>query len=191
MTDALNALSPLDGRYAKQADNLRPIFSEYGLIKRRVFIEVNWLLYLSNDSQLVEISGFSKQTIAELKKCAEEFSFKDAKSIKAIEKITNHDVKAVEYLLKEKVADNAELNAINEFIHFACTSEDINNLAHGLMLRDGLQVIREAMAAIVSELAMIAQEHSSVSAPNRIRLISIESSARSSAVTEPMKGRSE
>jgi len=179
MTDALNALSPLDGRYAKQADNLRPIFSEYGLIKRRVFIEVNWLLYLSNDSQLVEISGFSKQTIAELKKCAEEFSFKDAKSIKAIEKITNHDVKAVEYWLKKKFKNNQEISKASEFIHFACTSEDINNLSYALLIKDGLhnelipllQTFHETLRTLAkkySSIPMLARTHGQTASPTTL-----------------------
>jgi len=179
MTDALNALSPLDGRYAKQADNLRPIFSEYGLIKRRVFIEVNWLLYLSNDSQLVEISGFSKQTIAELKKCAEEFSLKDAKSIKAIEKITNHDVKAVEYWLKKKFKNNQEISKASEFIHFACTSEDIYNLSYALLIKDVLhnelipflQTFHETLRTLAkkySSIPMLARTHGQTASPTTL-----------------------
>ncbi|MEC7824385.1 adenylosuccinate lyase [Marisediminitalea aggregata] len=129
----LTAISPVDGRYASKCSELRHIFSEYGLLKYRVEVEVRWLQMLSNQEGIQEVPAFSPQSNALLDSIVAEFSVDDARRIKEIERTTNHDVKAVEYFLKEKVADNSELNAINEFIHFACTSEDINNLSHALM----------------------------------------------------------
>ncbi|WP_440053120.1 adenylosuccinate lyase [Pseudoalteromonas sp. T1lg65] len=133
---ALTAISPVDGRYGSKTKELRSIFSEFGLIKYRVTVEVRWLQALANSEAITEVPAFSDQANALLDSIVENFSEADAARVKEIERTTNHDVKAVEYLLKEKVADNAELNAVNEFIHFACTSEDINNLSHALMLTE-------------------------------------------------------
>jgi len=155
--NALTAISPLDGRYGEKLRPLRSIFSEFGLIARRVQVEVRWLQCLASNPGITEVPPFSNDTNAFLETLLANFGPEAAAAIKAIESTTNHDVKAVEYFLKETAVSESELRGASEFIHFACTSEDINNLAHGLMLRDGLQVIREAMAAIVSELAMIAQ----------------------------------
>lgn len=132
----LTAISPVDGRYASKSEELRSIFSEYGLLKYRVQVEVRWLQMLATHEQITEVPAFSEQSNALLDDIVANFSVDDAMRIKDIERTTNHDVKAVEYFLKEKVADNSELNAISEFIHFACTSEDINNLSHGLMLAE-------------------------------------------------------
>jgi len=133
---ALTAISPVDGRYGSKTTELRSIFSEFGLIKYRVTVEVRWLQALSAASAIAEVPAFSDEANALLNAIVDNFSEADAARVKEIERTTNHDVKAVEYLLKEKVADNAELNSVNEFIHFACTSEDINNLSHGLMLTE-------------------------------------------------------
>lgn len=131
----LNALSPLDGRYQSKLDALRPYFSEYALIKHRAWVEVEWLKALSGALELTEIAPFSAETIHELDAAIANFSEEDASQVKAIEARTNHDVKALEYWLKEKFDGNAEIKKASEFIHFACTSEDINNLSHGLMLK--------------------------------------------------------
>ncbi len=131
----LNALSPLDGRYQSKLDALRPYFSEYALIKHRAWVEVEWLTALAAAKELSEIAPFSAETIQELDAAIANFSEDDASQVKAIEARTNHDVKALEYWLKEKFDGNAEIKKASEFIHFACTSEDINNLSHGLMLK--------------------------------------------------------
>lgn len=131
----LNALSPLDGRYQSKLDALRPFFSEYALIKHRAWVEVEWLKALAAAKELTEIAPFSPNTIAELDLAISQFSEAEALQVKAIEARTNHDVKALEYWLKEKFDSNPEIKKASEFIHFACTSEDINNLSHGLMLK--------------------------------------------------------
>ena len=133
---ALTAISPVDGRYGSKTTELREIFSEYGLIKYRVTVEVRWLQALAAAEGIDKVPSLSAEANQILDNIVANFNEEDAMRVKDIERTTNHDVKAVEYLLKEKVADNAELNAINEFIHFACTSEDINNLSHGLMLKE-------------------------------------------------------
>lgn len=138
---SLTALSPLDGRYVDKTKALRPIFSEYGLIKYRVIIEIRWLEALANQEKIKEIPPFSAKATKDLHHIINHFNKDDAHRIKAIEKTTNHDVKAVEYFLKEKVAHNPELNAVSEFFHFACTSEDINNLSYALMLKDAKETI--------------------------------------------------
>ena len=131
----LNALSPLDGRYQAKLDSLRPYFSEYALIKHRAWVEVEWLKALAAAKDLQEIAPFSAATIQELDSAIANFSEADAAQVKTIEARTNHDVKALEYWLKEKFQNNQELQKASEFIHFACTSEDINNFSHGLMLK--------------------------------------------------------
>lgn len=143
--NALTALSPLDGRYASKCDALRPFLSEFGLIHARVTVEVRWLQALSNRPEIVEVAPFSNETNAALDAIVSNFSEEDANRIKEIERTTNHDVKAVEYFLKEKIAGIAELQNAGEFIHFACTSEDINNLSHALMLKNGREVLVSSM----------------------------------------------
>ncbi len=134
---SLTAVSPVDGRYAGKTEALRPIFSEYGLIRFRVMVEVRWLQRLAAHPEITEVPAFSAEAYAILNTLAEDFSITHAERVKEIERTTNHDVKAVEYLLKEQAAKLPELDKVSEFIHFACTSEDINNLSHALMLREG------------------------------------------------------
>jgi len=134
---SLTAISPIDGRYANKTRELRHLFSEYGLIRNRLVVEVQWLLMLSGKPDIKEVPSLSAAARETLLGALDNFSEEDARRIKEIERFTNHDVKAVEYFLKEKVSHNKELNRINEFIHFACTSEDINNLAYGLILSEG------------------------------------------------------
>lgn len=153
---ALTAISPLDGRYGSKVAALRDVFSEFGLIKRRVEVEVRWLQCLANLPGITEVPPLSEGATTRLNRIVDEFSLEDAERVKAIEATTNHDVKAVEYFLKEQVATDTELAASSEFIHFACTSEDINNLSHGLMLKDGLIAIRPAMEKIITELKALA-----------------------------------
>ena len=157
---ALTAISPIDGRYAARTAPLREVFSEYGLIKRRVLVEVRWLQQLAQLSGVDEVPALSPQANAQLDAIAEDFSEADAQRIKAIEATTNHDVKAVEYFIKERFTGNPELEAIAEFVHFACTSEDINNLSHALMLRDGMNdVLLPAMQRLLSALSELAVAH--------------------------------
>ncbi len=149
----LTALSPLDGRYASKTGDLRPIFSEFGLIKARVTVEVRWLQMLAANSDIAEVPAFSTAANAFLDIIVDEFSEDDAHRVKAIEATTNHDVKAVEYLLKEKVAEHTELAASAEFFHFACTSEDINNLSYALMLKQARDtVLMPALNGIVESM---------------------------------------
>ena len=156
---SLTALSPLDGRYAGKVGALRPCFSEFALIKHRVKVEIEWLKALSAEPAIAEVASFSPETIAELDHLAESFSETDADQVKAIESRTNHDVKAIEYFLKERFAGNHEITQVSEFIHFACTSEDINNLSHGLMLNTAReQVMLPAVARIIEKLTSLAHE---------------------------------
>ncbi len=153
--DPLTAISPIDGRYAAKTEPLRAIFSEYGLIHQRVTVEVRWLQTLSQNPDIAEVPEFSAAANAVLDGIVASFDPEQARRVKAIEKTTNHDVKAVEYFLKEQVAGNAELNAVSEFIHFACTSEDINNLSHALMLKTArdevlLPRVNEILASITA-----------------------------------------
>lgn len=155
----LTALSPLDGRYRRIAESLSPYFSEYGLIRYRVRVEIEWLKALAAEPAIAEVPPFSAATLAELEALAADFALADANRVKEIERTTNHDVKAVEYFLKEHLAGNAEVMRVREFIHFACTSEDINNLAHGLMLREArAQVLLPALAGVRQKLADLAVE---------------------------------
>jgi adenylosuccinate lyase len=157
----LTAISPIDGRYANKVDALRPIFSEYGLIRYRVEVEVRWLQALAIEAKIVEVPALSAEAIAVLNNIVANFSEADAQAVKDIEKTTNHDVKAVEYFLKAKIKDNAELHAVNEFIHFACTSEDINNLSYALMLKEGRGLILaeiDASIAAIKQLALDSAE---------------------------------
>ena len=156
---ALSAVSPIDGRYGGKTAPLREIFSEYGLIKRRVLVEVRWLQCLASHPGITEVPALSPAANAVLEGMLDDFSEVDARRIKDIESTTNHDVKAVEYFMKERFAGQQELEAIGEFVHFACTSEDINNLSHALMLRDGMeQVLRPAMTDIVEALVALAHD---------------------------------
>jgi len=155
----LTALSPLDGRYHGKVDALRDIFSEFGLIHRRVQVEVAWLKALSECADIAEVPVFSSESANLLDRIVSGFDETQAEAVKAIEATTNHDVKAVEYFLKEALTGNPELNAVGEFVHFGCTSEDINNLAHALMIRDGHQVIVKHYEAIRDALAGLAQAH--------------------------------
>ncbi|MBI1446949.1 MULTISPECIES: adenylosuccinate lyase [Acinetobacter] len=157
--NALTALSPLDGRYASKCDALRPFLSEFGLIHARVTVEVRWLQALSNRPEIVEVAPFSNETNAALDAIVSNFSEEDANRIKEIERTTNHDVKAVEYFLKEKIAGIAELQNAGEFIHFACTSEDINNLSHALMLKNGREVLVSSMKQILNAISTLATAH--------------------------------
>ena len=155
----LNALSPLDGRYQTKLDALRPYFSEYALIKHRAWVEVEWLKALAAASELSEIAAFSPATIKELDAAIANFSESDAAQVKAIEARTNHDVKALEYWLKDKFAANPEINKASEFIHFACTSEDINNLSHGLMLKTARdEVMLPFLANLMARLRELATQ---------------------------------
>ena len=157
--NTLTALSPIDGRYASKVDSLRPYLSEFGLIHARVTVEVRWLQTLANHADIHEIQPFSAATNERLDAIVANFSEADAMRIKDIERTTNHDVKAVEYFLKEKIADIDALKDAGEFIHFACTSEDINNLSHALMLKSGRDVLAQAMQKIIDEIAALAETH--------------------------------
>ncbi|QIC67668.1 adenylosuccinate lyase [Acinetobacter schindleri] len=157
--NALTALSPLDGRYASKCDALRPFLSEFGLIHARVTVEVRWLQALANRPEITEVPAFSFETNAALDAIVANFSEEDANRIKEIERTTNHDVKAVEYFLKEKIAGIEELKNAGEFIHFACTSEDINNLSHALMLKSGRDVLVESMQQIIDSIVALAEKH--------------------------------
>ena len=157
--NALTALSPLDGRYASKCDALRPFLSEFGLIHARVTVEVRWLQALANRTEIIEVPAFSAETNAALDEIVSNFSEDDANRIKEIERTTNHDVKAVEYFLKEKIANIDELKNAGEFIHFACTSEDINNLSHALMLKNGREVLVSSMKQILNAISALAITH--------------------------------
>jgi adenylosuccinate lyase len=154
---ALTALSPLDGRYASKVETLRPIFSEFGLMHRRVHVEIEWLLALAADPGIVELPAFTADQVARLKGISGDFSVDDGARIKTIEATTNHDVKAVEYFIKERIGNDASLAQAKEFVHFACTSEDINNLSYALMLRDARdQVLLPALDGIIAQLRDLA-----------------------------------
>ena len=159
---ALTAISPVDGRYGSKTKELRAIFSEFGLIKYRVIVEVRWLQALAANQKISEVAPFSEQATKVLDGIIENFSEADAQRVKDIESTTNHDVKAVEYFLKEKTANNAEILAVSEFIHFACTSEDINNLSYALMLRDAAMVVCEYQDKIVNNIAELAHLYAEV-----------------------------
>ncbi len=185
MSDAqLLALSPLDGRYAGKVDALRPIFSEYGLIRARVKVEVEWLLALAAEPGIIELEPFSDAAVARLRALADDLSVADAARVKEIERTTNHDVKAVEYLIKERLKDDAEhafpeLAPALEFVHFACTSEDINNLSYALMLNEARQRVMlpkldeliqklRAMAHAHAGLPMLSRTHGQTASPSTV-----------------------
>jgi adenylosuccinate lyase len=156
----LTAISPIDGRYGAKTDSLRPIFSEYGLIRHRVVVEVRWLQALAAHEGISEVPALGGHAENVLNDIIEKFSEQDAQRVKNIERTTNHDVKAVEYFLKEKITGNAELEAVSEFIHFACTSEDINNLAYALMLREARnQSLLPLMDDIINALTDLATRY--------------------------------
>ncbi len=159
---ALNAVSPVDGRYGSKTIALRKIFSEFGLIRFRVEVEVRWLQQLARHPQITEVPAFSAATNSFLDQLVANFNEAQAQQIKDIERTTNHDVKAVEYFLKKQFAGNAELEAVLEFVHFACTSEDINNLSHALMLREGREVFLQDAQAIVDGIVKLAHDYADV-----------------------------
>ena len=176
MISVLTAISPTDGRYSVQTEPLRAIFSEYGLIRNRVKIEILWLIALSKDIEIKEVPRFSAKTNTKLNNIIKYFDQKDAEAIKKIEKVTNHDVKAVEYWLKDTLKNEKEIVRISEFIHFACTSEDINNLAYALMIKEGLnKVLIPAIDSVLkrtslysnkfSEISMLAKTHGQTASP--------------------------
>jgi adenylosuccinate lyase len=160
--DTATALSPLDGRYASKLDPLRTVFSEYGLIARRLEVEVRWLQKLADTSGIPEVKPLSDTSIAHLEAVLAAFSSESASEVKSIERTTNHDVKAIEYFLKDAIASDTALANASEFVHFACTSEDINNLSHALMLRDGIPVLTTEMRAIIDGIDALASEHASL-----------------------------
>jgi adenylosuccinate lyase len=156
---ALTALSPLDGRYGSKIASLRPYFSEFGLIRHRVRVEVEWLKALSAEQAIAEVPAFSKEAIAFLDGIVADFSEADALRVKEIEATTNHDVKAVEYFLKERCKDNAEIHQVSEFWHFACTSEDINNTSHALMLKEAQEeILAPALTRVIERLQTLAHD---------------------------------
>ena len=157
---SLTAVSPVDGRYGSKTVDLRAIFSEYGLIRHRVLVEIRWLQALAAHPGIPEVPPFGEHAQHVLERIVAGFSIEDAHRVKNIERTTNHDVKAIEYFLKEKIEGNAELEAVSEFIHFACTSEDINNLAHALMLREGRgQVLLPQMDEVIAAIRKLAHDH--------------------------------
>src|SRR5437016_5497654 len=175
----LNALSPLDGRYHKQLEPLRACFSEAALFRYRIAVEIRWLVALAAESAIGEIRPFSGATRSELERIIETFSEEDAAQVKTVEAQTNHDVKAIEYWLKKRLAGNPEAARVAQFVHFACTSEDINNLAYGLMLKEGrdrvllpsLDRVIEALAALARQLAdaaMLARTHGQPASPTTL-----------------------
>ena len=159
---ALSAISPIDGRYGSKTKALRSVFSEFGLIKARVEVEVRWLQRLASMEAISELPALSDEANALLDGIVANFSEGHAQRVKDIEATTNHDVKAVEYFIKEQFADNAELNAANEFVHFACTSEDINNLSHALMLKEGRDITVAQMQDIANAIRELAHEHAAL-----------------------------
>ena len=163
MINPIAALSPLDGRYAKSVEALRPVFSEYGLMRARVRVELSWLKALAAEPKIVEVPPFDEAVLAEIDDVIAGFSLDDAAAVKAIEATTNHDVKAIEYWLKERFAGVPAVSAVSEFIHFACTSEDINNLSHALMLREARdEVLLPKLAEVSDKLRSLAHELAAV-----------------------------
>jgi adenylosuccinate lyase len=176
---SLTAVSPIDGRYAARTESLRGLFSEFGLIKHRVIVEIRWLQHLASNPDIGEVPAFSAATDKQLNAIIAQFSEDDAQRVKDIERTTNHDVKAVEYFLKEKIAGNEELEKVSEFIHFACTSEDINNLAYALMIKaarddillprlDALITALDDFARRHADVAMLAHTHGQPASPTTV-----------------------
>ena len=175
----LTAISPIDGRYGEKTDSLRTVFSEFGLIRYRVLVEVRWLQKLASTPEITEVAPFSEEANTLLNNLVDNFNADHAERVKEIEGITNHDVKAVEYLIKETISDNVELKKVSEFVHFACTSEDINNLAHALMLKEGRDEIilpsldrihnqLTQMARDYGDIAMLARTHGQTASPTTV-----------------------
>ena len=176
---SLTAISPIDGRYGSKTSSLREIFSEYGLIKARVTVEIRWLQKLAAHPGIEEVPSLSDEANALLDSIVDNFGEADAQAIKDIEKTTNHDVKAVEYFIKDRIAGNAELHAVSEFVHFACTSEDINNTSHGLMLKEGREKVLlptvtkihdgiAAMAEHFADVPMLSRTHGQTASPTTV-----------------------
>jgi len=176
---SLTAVSPVDGRYGSKTEDLRPIFSEFGLIRYRVLVEIRWLQALADHPDIAEVPPLSGPASGLLNGILENFSVVDASRIKDIERTTNHDVKAVEYFIKERIAGTAELEAVSEFVHFACTSEDINNLAHALMLREGRERVLmprmdevaatvRTLAHALADLPMLSRTHGQPASPTTL-----------------------
>ena len=176
---ALTAISPVDGRYQNKTDVLRPIFSEYGLFRFRVLVEIEWLKKLSKNSNIKEIGSFSTSSVSLLDSIKNNFSIDDAKQIKKIEKITNHDMKAVEYFIREKIQSDPKLKNVSQFIHFACTSEDINNLSYALILKDTrenillpklqkLIIILQEMSDSYASIPMLSRTHGQTASPTTL-----------------------
>ena len=176
---ATTALTPLDGRYGNKINSLRPIFSEFGLIKYRSLVEIRWLQALSNETKVPEVSTFSKDINLKLDAIIENFTVEDAELVKEIEATTNHDVKAVEYFLKQKCSAVDEVNAVSEFFHFACTSEDINNLSYALMLKDARDLVLvpsfknitneiNKLAIEFADIPMLARTHGQPASPTTL-----------------------
>ena len=176
---ALTAISPVDGRYQNKTDVLRPIFSEYGLFRFRVLVEIEWLKKLSKNPNIKEIESFPASSISLLDNIKNNFSIDDAKQIKKIEKITNHDMKAVEYFIREKIQSDPKLKNVSQFIHFACTSEDINNLSYALMLKDArenillpklqkLIIILQEMSDSYASIPMLSRTHGQIASPTTL-----------------------
>src|SRR5210317_580199 len=176
---SLRALSPADGRYADKVNSLRDIFSEYGLIRYRVLVEVRWLQCLADEAAIPELAPPSSVMKDVLNNIVDNFSLDDAERVKAIEATTNHDVKAVEYFIREKLGDGPETAALKDFLHFGCTSEDINNLAYALMLRTArsdvlmplmneLEATLRAMAGKFADVAMLSRTHGQPASPTTL-----------------------
>ena len=162
------AISPIDGRYATKTEKLKDIFSEYGLIRNRIIVEIKWLESLCANDQVTHAKTLSTEAQKFLNSIIENFSYERADKIKEIEKTTNHDVKSVEYFLKDSFDDSKELKKLVPFIHFGCTSEDINNLSHGLMLKEGKEkIILPEIEQILARLSSMSQEHAGISMLSR------------------------
>ncbi|MDP2795469.1 MAG: adenylosuccinate lyase [Sulfurisoma sp.] len=177
--DVLTALSPLDGRYAAKVEPLRAHFSEFGLIRNRIKVEIEWLKALAANPGIKEVPAFSQDTLTELDRVISGFAVADADAVKKIEAVTNHDVKAVEYWLKERFKNNTEVMRVTEFIHFGCTSEDINNVSHALMLKEATDTILlpgmdrvierfRALAHDLAELPLLARTHGQPATPTTL-----------------------
>ena len=162
------AISPIDGRYATKTEKFKDIFSEYGLIRNRIIVEIKWLESLCANDQVTHAKTLSTEAQKFLNSIIENFSYERADKIKEIEKTTNHDVKSVEYFLKDSFVDSKELKELVPFIHFGCTSEDINNLSHGLMLKEGKEkIILPEIEQILARLSSMSQEHAGISMLSR------------------------
>ena len=201
----LKALSPTDGRYASKVDSLRDFLSEYGLIRFRVLVEVRWLQCMADDKAIPELAPLSPEMNATLDKLIDDFSVADAERVKEIEATTNHDVKAVEYLIREKIGSAEETGNLEEFIHFACTSEDINNLAYGMMLQSardsvllpGMDELRNKLQAFAdeyAELPMLSRTHGQTASPTTVgkefaNVVARLSRARSNFATVEIRGK--